>query len=39
VDTTAPISGTCATELAATNTGSTGVLGGCALIAGPISTP
>jgi VCBS repeat-containing protein len=39
VDTTAPISGTCATELAATNTGSTGVLGGCALITGPISTP
>jgi hypothetical protein len=39
VDTTAPISGTCASELAATNTGSTGVLGGCALIAGPINTP
>jgi hypothetical protein len=39
VDTTSPISGTCASELAGTNTGSTGVLGGCALIAGPISTP
>ena len=39
VDTTSPISGTCATELAATNTGSTGVLGGCSLIAGPISVP
>ena len=39
MDTTAPISGTCASELAATNNGSTGVLGGCALIAGPISTP
>jgi hypothetical protein len=39
VDTTSPISGTCASELAATNTGSTGVLGACALIAGPISTP
>jgi hypothetical protein len=39
VDTTAPISGTCASELAATNAGSTGVLGGCALIAGPISVP
>ncbi len=39
VDTTAPISGTCASELAATNTGSTGVLGGCALITGPIATP
>lgn len=39
VDSTAPISGSCASELAATNTGSTGVLGGCALIAGPISTP
>jgi hypothetical protein len=39
VDTTTPISGTCATELAATNTGSTGVLGACSLIAGPISTP
>jgi hypothetical protein len=39
VDSTAPISGTCASELAATNTGSTSVLGGCALIAGPIDTP
>jgi hypothetical protein len=39
VDSTAPISGTCASELAATNTGSTGVLGACALIAGPINTP
>lgn len=39
VDTTAPISGTCASELAATNTGSSGVLGGCALIIGPIDTP
>jgi hypothetical protein len=39
VDTTAPITGTCASELAATNTGSTGVLGGCALITGPINTP
>ena len=39
VDTTSPISGSCATELAATNTGSTSVVGGCALIAGPISTP
>jgi len=39
VDTTAPVSGTCASELAGTNTGSTGVLGACALIAGPISTP
>ncbi len=39
VDTTAPVSGTCASELAATNTGSTGVLGTCTLIAGPISTP
>jgi VCBS repeat-containing protein len=39
VDTTAPVSGTCATELAATNTGSTSVVGGCSLIAGPINTP
>jgi Big-like domain-containing protein/cadherin-like protein/exosortase sorting signal-containing protein len=39
VDTTSPISGTCASELAATNTGSTGVLGACSLIAGPINTP
>jgi len=39
VDTTAPISGTCASELAATNTGSTGVIGACLLIAGPIATP
>ncbi|MBS1791322.1 MAG: DUF11 domain-containing protein, partial [Acidobacteria bacterium] len=39
VDTTAPISGTAASELAATNTGSTGTLGTITLIAGPISTP
>jgi hypothetical protein len=39
VDTTAPVSGTCASELAATNTGSTSVVGGCSLIAGPINTP
>jgi uncharacterized repeat protein (TIGR01451 family) len=39
VDTTSPVSGTCASELAAMNTGSTGVLGACSLIAGPISTP
>jgi hypothetical protein len=39
VDTTAPISGSCASELAGTNTGSVSVLGGCALIAGPINTP
>ena len=39
VDTTAPISGTCATELAGTNTGSTAVSGDCTLIAGPINTP
>jgi hypothetical protein len=39
VDTTAPISGTCDSELAATNTGSTSTLGTCTLIAGPISTP
>jgi hypothetical protein len=39
VDTTAPISGTCASELAATNTGNTNANAGCSLIAGPISTP
>jgi hypothetical protein len=38
VDTTAPVSGTCDSELAATNTGSAGSLS-CTLIAGPISTP
>jgi hypothetical protein len=32
-------SGTCLAQLLAANTGSAGVLGGCALIAGPISTP
>ncbi len=39
VDTTAPISGTCASEVAATNTGSTSVLGTCTLIPPPISIP
>ncbi|MEK6374818.1 MAG: putative Ig domain-containing protein [Acidobacteriota bacterium] len=39
VDTTAPISGTCASELAATNTGLTAASAGCSLIAGPINTP
>ncbi|MEO6326208.1 MAG: Ig domain-containing protein [Thermoanaerobaculia bacterium] len=39
VDSTSPISGTCASELAGTNTGTTGILVPCSLIAGPISTP
>ncbi len=39
VDTTAPISGTCASELAATNTGNTNASAGCSLIAGPIDVP
>jgi hypothetical protein len=39
VDTTAPVSGTCASELAGTNTGNTNASAGCALIAGPINTP
>jgi hypothetical protein len=37
VDTTAPISGTCASELAGMNNGSTGVSGTCTLIPGPIA--
>ncbi|MCI0365367.1 MAG: hypothetical protein L0219_15975, partial [Phycisphaerales bacterium] len=36
---TSPASPSCAQQLISTNTGSTGVLGGCALIAGPITTP
>jgi hypothetical protein len=36
---TAPASADCAAQLASTNTGSTGVLGACSLIAGPITTP
>jgi VCBS repeat-containing protein len=39
VDSTAPVSGSCATELAATNTGSTAANAGCSLISGPIATP
>ena len=39
VDTTAPPSGTCNTELLATNTGSASASAGCALIAGPLPTP
>jgi hypothetical protein len=39
VDTTAPVTGTCATELAGTNAGTSGTTGACTLIAGPITTP
>jgi hypothetical protein len=39
VDSTAPPSGTCSSELAGTNTGSASANAGCSLIVGPISTP
>jgi hypothetical protein len=39
VDITSPVSGTCASELAGKNTGSTNASAGCTLIAGPINVP
>lgn len=35
----APASASCAAEVTSQNTGSVGVVGGCALIAGPIALP